>query len=387
MMRPFRIRHGLHGRLAAPTTLCVAACAVLLGVATVLAHGEAGPLRLARFGNFMVNARLTDGEITGQMYVEFMIPEDQIYPYPVILVHGGGGQGTDWMSTVDGRDGWVNYLVNAGFAVYWIDRPGSARSISNNTYGTGELRGPGSTDVPLNLAVSSNWPGAPMSYLDDGTPDIDTWQEENVDNPTIIAWAATSPTTPFASNEISIEAQVSLLERIGPAVVFTHSAGGTTATGSSLQAAASDLVVGILAFESGGANPYGDVMLDGAEWSRGAPVADERSDQPIATGDCSLQKAAQKSHNLSFAEVRMAFLNSERLTRPDTLNQVACLGAQARESGVDAIGVYMPDHDGGAGTGHFAMSETVNGEVAVNILVPMLAWIQGQDLPEGFTAH
>jgi hypothetical protein len=27
-------------------------------------------------------------------------------PFPVVLVHGGGGQGTDWMETPDGRPGW-----------------------------------------------------------------------------------------------------------------------------------------------------------------------------------------------------------------------------------------------------------------------------------------
>ena len=369
-------------------TLCAAVWAAVPGATPTYAFGEAGPLRLAEVGNFVVNAKLTDeGGVTDQMYVEFMIPENQTHPYPVVLVHGGGGQGTDWKSTVDGRDGWANYLVNAGFAVYIIDRPGSARSIANNTYRNGELGGPATTNGTVNLATSANWPDAPMIYHEDGTPNVDAWQEANLANPMMVAWAATSPRTPFANNEVSIAAQVALLERIGPAVVFTHSAGGTTAAGSSLQAAGKDLVVGVLAFESGGANPYGNVTLNGAQWSNGAPGEEARSDQEIATGTCSLQTAAQKSQNLTFADTRMAFLNSNRFTAPDSRNMAACRAAQAREAGVDAIGVYMPDHKGGVGTGHFAMSETVNGEVAVNILVPMLAWLQGEDLPDGFKAY
>ena len=33
------------------------------------------------------------------------------------LVHGGGGQGTDWTGTPDGRPGWAQRFVEAGFAV------------------------------------------------------------------------------------------------------------------------------------------------------------------------------------------------------------------------------------------------------------------------------
>src|SRR5688572_24677791 len=63
-----------------------------------------------------------------QMYVEYMIPSRVRHPFPVVLVHGGGGQGTDWMSTPDGRPGWLHYLVSEGFKVYVVDRPGHGRS-------------------------------------------------------------------------------------------------------------------------------------------------------------------------------------------------------------------------------------------------------------------
>ena len=101
-------------RATVAITLCVAAWALAFDAAPVTyAFGEAGPLRLAQFGNFVINAHVKDdGGITDQMYVDFMIPENRVYQYPVVLVHGGGGQSTDWRATVDGRDGWVNYLLN-----------------------------------------------------------------------------------------------------------------------------------------------------------------------------------------------------------------------------------------------------------------------------------
>jgi hypothetical protein len=226
-----------------------------------------------------------------------------------------------------------------------------------------------------------------MIYKADGTPDLETWRTKNASNPMVAAWSATSPTSPFASNEISVAAQAALLEKIGPAVVLTHSAGGTTALGSSLRAAANGKLIGLLAFESGGANPYGNVMLEGARWSNGAPAEAARADRPIATGTCSLQSAQQKSRNQTFANVRVAYLYSNRIQDENVVNTVTCLAEQSREAGVNTIGVYMPDHAGGEGTGHFVMSETVNGDVAKNIVIPTLAWLQGGELPRGFKTH
>ena len=43
------------------------------------------------------------------------------------MTHGGGGQGTHMMG-IGGRPGWVHYFVQAGYAVYWLDRPSYGRS-------------------------------------------------------------------------------------------------------------------------------------------------------------------------------------------------------------------------------------------------------------------
>src|SRR5215218_7806068 len=59
----------------------------------------------------------------GAMYVEWEAPETVTQPVPIILVHGGGGQGTDYLGTPDGRPGWWPQLVQEGWAVYAVDRP------------------------------------------------------------------------------------------------------------------------------------------------------------------------------------------------------------------------------------------------------------------------
>ncbi|HEY6506817.1 MAG TPA: alpha/beta fold hydrolase, partial [Vicinamibacterales bacterium] len=90
-------------------------------------------LDVAEWSYMWVNVRRAEtarGAFVGgqQMYVEYMIPAQVRHPFPVVLVHGGGGQGTDWMGTPDGRPGWFQYLVQEGYKVYVVDRPGHGRS-------------------------------------------------------------------------------------------------------------------------------------------------------------------------------------------------------------------------------------------------------------------
>ena len=61
------------------------------------------------------------------MFVQYMIPAEKRHPYPVVMIHGGGGQGTHMMG-IGGRPGWVHYFVQAGYSVYWLDRPSYGRS-------------------------------------------------------------------------------------------------------------------------------------------------------------------------------------------------------------------------------------------------------------------
>src|SRR5579863_9561781 len=63
-----------------------------------------------------------------QMYVERWIPSNVQHPYPVVLIHGGYGQGSDWFSTPDGRRGWASLFLEQGYKVYVLDRPGQGRN-------------------------------------------------------------------------------------------------------------------------------------------------------------------------------------------------------------------------------------------------------------------
>ncbi|MBM3821161.1 MAG: alpha/beta fold hydrolase, partial [Acidimicrobiia bacterium] len=98
-----------------------------------LSSAKTLPLDLAEWSFMWVNVKRADtarGSFIGgqQMYVEYMIPARVRRPYPIVLVHGGGGQGLDWMGTPDGRPGWFQHLAAEGYRVYVVDRPGHGRS-------------------------------------------------------------------------------------------------------------------------------------------------------------------------------------------------------------------------------------------------------------------
>src|SRR5688572_14526353 len=58
-----------------------------------------GEYRPAKDGNVMV----------GQMFVQYQIPRHSTSPYPVIMIHGGGQSGTNFLGTPDERPGWADY--------------------------------------------------------------------------------------------------------------------------------------------------------------------------------------------------------------------------------------------------------------------------------------
>ncbi len=72
------------------------------------------PTRTVRRGHFWVPGERVepDGKTyqRGPMFVKWETPEQVTRPYPVVLVHGGGFQGTEWLDTPDGRpagrNGW-----------------------------------------------------------------------------------------------------------------------------------------------------------------------------------------------------------------------------------------------------------------------------------------
>jgi hypothetical protein len=138
------------------------------------------------------------------------------------MIHGGGGQGTDFLGTADGREGWVHWFVRRGWAVYVVDRPQHGRSPFNPEF-QGEMGRPGPTVLLEKLFTR------PQDF-DDNYPQAslhDKWPGSGtMDDPALLSFlAGTGPTLadPAAAQADAQRAGAELLDRIGPAIVLSHS--------------------------------------------------------------------------------------------------------------------------------------------------------------------
>jgi pimeloyl-ACP methyl ester carboxylesterase len=203
-------------------------------------------VKLADQGCFWIGVQrknMTYGTIAmGQQYVQYMIPAEKRYPYPVIMVHGGGGQGCHMMG-IGGRPGWVHYFVQAGYSVYWLDRPSYGRSPYHpDALGPSHLpnvppyEGLVQTPVVFNTA---QWPG-PGGMND---PLIDQFMANESGNVMDEAF----------HSDLAWRGGVELVDRIGPCILLTHAFGGFFAWGVADRRP--NLVKGIFCMEING-NPF-----------------------------------------------------------------------------------------------------------------------------------
>jgi len=308
--------------------------------------GEAGPIHLRDMGNFYVGAEVSEPDaegnlfVTNQMHVEYYLPEEAQYDVPLVLVHGGGGQASDWYFTPDGRDGWRDYFLNAGFNLYIVDRPGYGRSPASPTYGEGKLN-PVPSGIIARLAASDNFPGGEV------TPDSEG----------VINWIASSSTTPYAGNEVAAEDISELLDRIGPAILVLHSAGGVSGFWAADQNP--ENVVGIIAIEASGS----DALSIAQGLTFDPPLAE--GFEPVEGEDgCMLQPTDSVSTLTNYADIPVVLVGTPKSFL--AANQ-PCQLAALQQAGVNASLLNMADL-GAPGTGHFLMAETNNADSAKAII-------------------
>jgi len=133
-------------RLRAIATL--AAAAILMGCISIAAQAEGvGPLTIAKQGYFFVGGKYMDspsGQVmAGHAYVDFQIPQELKHPYPIVMIHGCCSAGSSWNGTPDGRDGWAQYFLSKGYAVYIMDQVGRGRSAYvDSAYGPNNPKAP-----------------------------------------------------------------------------------------------------------------------------------------------------------------------------------------------------------------------------------------------------
>src|SRR5580765_1745972 len=156
-----------------------AALLMLSAPAASRASDESAPLMLARDGYFYVNGKTTQigGKtyVTDQMYVEERVPARRTHEFPIVMVHGGTMSGVNFTGTPDGREGWAQYFVRRGYAVYVVDQPGRGRSgYLPGTYGAARnVESSNSFPRFVSQEKSKLWPQAVLHTQWPGTGDTD----------------------------------------------------------------------------------------------------------------------------------------------------------------------------------------------------------------------
>ncbi len=312
--------------------------------------------------------------MAGQMYVEAWAPEKVTQKYPVVFIHGLGQTGFNWSGTPDGRDGWADYFLRHGFAVYLVDQPSRGRSSRLPESG-GVLR-----TSPVELveklftasAKYGSWPQAKKHTQ---------WPGEGVAGDPIFDNFYRAIVPSLASNALSEQlvrdAASALLDKIGPAVVLVHSQAGLF--GWSIADARPNLVKAIVAIEPSGP-PFQNATKTERELAWGLtniPVAYEPAAktpgdlaitlEPQADGPdllkCFLQKEpARKLKNLQDIPVLMVTGEASYHAQYDH-----CSAKFLQQAGVDTT-YWRLENMGIHGNGHLMMLEKNNGDIALKLI-------------------
>ena len=309
-----------------------------------------------------------------QMYVEYWTPADVRHPYPMVIVHGGGGQGLDWLGRPDGGAGWVTYLLQEGYRVYLVDRPGHGRSPFHP-----ELHGDFSARASTYAGLENRFtapekaeqPYGPEALLHDQWPGMGVLGDPTVDQ-TIAGQGGSFLPDLAATHAVWAERGGELLDKIGPALVMCHSAGGPSAW--IFANARPGMVRGVVGVEPAGP-PFGRLQwgVTANPMAYDPPVADPAELETVEVaapeeGRRSYQLLAEPRRLTNLVDVPIAIVTAQASYHwPYDIGTVAFL----RQCGCTVEHIELETR-GVTGNGHFMMMERNNREV----LQPILDFLQ-----------
>ena len=248
-------------------TVLLVALVIATATRTSPQSGNPEPLSISSQGYLFAGGKYSSGSngqvMSGQLYAEFQIPSKRTHAWPIVMIHGGSQTGTNFTGTPDGREGWSQFFLRAGYAVYVVDQPGRGRAAYEaDLYGSAtrvnlentlkRFVAPERYNLWPQAHLHTQWPGKGVP----GDAVFDQFyasQVQSMQNFTL-------------QQELNRDAILNLLEKIGPAILLTHSQSG--AFGWPVADARPDLVKAIIAVEPNGP-PFFDVENTGPpDWFR-----------------------------------------------------------------------------------------------------------------------
>ena len=174
-----------------------------------------------------------------QAYVQSFVPEGAGSRPPLVFLHGGCLTGAMWETTPDGRPGWLELFLRAGYPVHVMD------GVERGRAGWCSLPGIW-PEAPVMRSAEEMWPLYRLGPSGSALP----FPGQRFPVETVPALLMQHVPRWFSTIPAASEALLAVLERIGPAIVLSHSNGGSIA----LEAAwrRPDLVAGLVCIEPSG---------------------------------------------------------------------------------------------------------------------------------------
>lgn len=311
----------------------------------------------------------------GQMYVEKLTARDRRRPYPLVMLHGMAQTATNWLGTPDGRPGWAELFAAEGYDVYLVDQPARGRSAWQPKL-DGELASFAASFQEWLFTASAADPRWPQATKHTQWPG-----SGRRGDPAFDAFYATQ--VPYLADQVETQrlmlaAGTGLLDRIGPAVLMTHSQAGTF--GWLLGDARPELVEAIVAVEPAGPPFENAVIAEGKARAWGLVDLPLAYEPPAASSDelvieleaeadgpdlvrCWRQTApARRLANL--ARIPVALVTGEASYHA-TYDH--CTVKYLRDAGVEVDFVRLEER-GIHGNGHMVMLEKNSAEIAALVM-------------------
>lgn len=340
------------------------------------------PLQIAEQGYFFCGGRyvdLPDGRfMSGQMYVEYQIPHERAQKLPIVMFSGGGQSGLNYTGAPDGREGWAQFFLRRGYAVYVCDQPSRARSPHHGETGATtrhsvarveqQFTAPERARLWPQAELHTQWPGAGV----EGDPIFDQYYAQSF--PSLASFPQ--------QQALNRDAGAALLDRIGEAILLTHSQSGTF--GWLVADARPDLVKAIVAMEPSGP-PVRDMIAKGApDWFEDGPLTKPYGltaeplayDPPLASPDDLVFVRQDQADGPGLlrgweqAEPARQLANLRRIPVLVVQGEASyhapydhCTVRYLRQAGVTTTFIRLADL-GIRGNGHMLMLEKNNAEIA-----------------------
>jgi hypothetical protein len=182
-----------------------------VGGTVVTAPGTFDPIK---HGAFNPSAQETAGQTLhgDHAYVFYQIPVNA-HPLPLVMWHGFGQSAQTWETTPDGREGFQNIFLHRKFPVYLVDQPRRGRAARTTQPGNV----PAAPDEQLWFGIFriGAWPDFyPGTQFPRDDASLDQFFRRMV------------PNIGPMDLEVNAAAVAALFDRIGPAILVTHSHSG-----------------------------------------------------------------------------------------------------------------------------------------------------------------